>query len=232
MKRLIFTTFALMVLNMAGAFAEPWNDPSIFSENRLPMSATFTTEQQMKVSLRGMWKFHLNPSPEGRLQGFEAPSYDDASWGEIPVPGLWELNGWLDPMYLNIGYPWRGHYNNNPPYPPLERNCVGDYRRSFDIPASWEGKQVCLFIGSATSNVRVWVNGKEAGYSEDSKLEARFDITPTATPRSPSSSATSSPWKCSAGVTAPTSKTRTSGASPVSPATPMFTPGRRKGWRT
>ena len=156
---------------------EPWQDPNVFEENRMPMRATFVTAQQQTLSLNGLWKFHFNPTIEGRLKGFEAVGYDDSAWDEIPVPGMWDLNGYCDPMYLNIGYPWRGHYENNPPYPATEHNYVGQYRRTFSIDKSWIGKQICLNIGSATSNVRVWVNGKMVGYSEDSKLEARFDLT-------------------------------------------------------
>ena len=156
---------------------EPWQDPNVFEENRMPMRATFVTAQQQTLSLNGLWKFHFNPTIEGRLRGFEAVGFDDTAWDEIPVPGLWDLNGYCDPMYLNIGYPWRGHYENNPPYPATEHNYVGQYRRTFTIDKSWIGKQICLNIGSATSNVRVWVNGKMVGYSEDSKLESRFDLT-------------------------------------------------------
>ena len=156
---------------------EPWQDPNVFEENRMPMRATFVSAQQQTMSLNGLWKFYFNPTIEGRLKGFEAVGYDDSAWGEIPVPGLWDLNGYCDPMYVNAGYPWSGHYKNNPPYPALEHNYVGQYRRTFTIDPSWIGKQICLNIGSATSNVRVWVNGKMVGYSEDSKLEARFDLT-------------------------------------------------------
>ena len=156
---------------------EPWQDPNVFQENRLPMRATFVSSQQQTLSLNGLWKFYFNPTVEGRLKSFEAVGYDDSAWGEIPVPGLWDLNGYCDPLYVNNGYPWSGHYKNNPPYPALEHNYVGQYRRTFSIDKSWIGKQICLNIGSATSNVRVWVNGKMVGYSEDSKLEARFDLT-------------------------------------------------------
>jgi beta-galactosidase len=156
---------------------EPWQDPNVFEENRMPMRATFVSAQQQTLNLNGLWKFYFNPTVEGRLKGFEAVGYDDSAWGEIPVPGLWDLNGYCDPLYVNNGYPWSGHYQNNPPYPALEHNYVGQYRRTFNIDKSWIGKQICLNIGSATSNVRVWVNGKMVGYSEDSKLEARFDLT-------------------------------------------------------
>ena len=157
---------------------EPWQDPNVFEENRMPMRATFTTDQQKTLSLNGFWKFNFNESIEGRAKGFEAVDYPgEESWGTMPVPGMWELNGYGDPIYVNVGYPWRGHYKNNPPYPALEKNYVGQYRRTFEIDPSWVGKQICLCIGSATSNVRVWVNGNMVGYSEDSKLEARFDLT-------------------------------------------------------
>ncbi len=156
---------------------EPWQDPNVFEENRLPMAATFVTDQQRTLTLNGVWKFKWNETIEGRTKGFEAVDYNDADWGTIPVPGMWELNGYNDPVYLNVGYAWRGHYTNNPPYPPTEHNYVGQYRRTFNVDKSWIGKQICLCIGSATSNVRVWVNGKMVGYSEDSKLEARFNLT-------------------------------------------------------
>ncbi len=156
---------------------EPWQDPNVFEENRLPMAATFVTDQQKTLTLNGVWKFKWNETIEGRTKGFEAVDYNDTDWGTIPVPGMWELNWYNDPIYLNVGFAWRGHYENNPPYPPTEHNYVGQYRRMFNVDKSWIGKQICLCIGSATSNVRVWVNGKMVGYSEDSKLEARFDLT-------------------------------------------------------
>lgn len=167
----------LMMAFSASAAVEDWQNPAVFEINRLPMAATFVTDQQEAISLNGTWKFHWSDEPSGRIPGFEKTAFDDAAWDNIPVPGLWELEGYGDPLYLNIGYSWRGHYTNNPPIVPTEHNHVGEYRRTFSVPDTWKGKQICLCIGSATSNVRVWVNGKEVGYSQDSKLEARFDIT-------------------------------------------------------
>lgn len=161
---------------MAGGKLPSWEDPGTFQENRLPMRASFVTEQESHISLNGSWKFHFSPDVASRIKGFESIGYDDSRWNEMPVPGLWELNGYGVPVYVNVGYAWRGLFPNNPPYVPEDGNYAGQYRRSFNIPADWTGKQVCLCIGSATSNARVWVNGKPVGYSEDSKLEARFDI--------------------------------------------------------
>ena len=166
----------LMMAFSAFAASEDWQNPAVFEKGRLPMAATFVTDQQETVTLNGVWKFHWSDDPSGRVEGFEKTAFDDAAWDNIPVPGLWELEGYGDPLYVNIGYAWRGHYTSNPPIVPTEHNHVGEYRRTFMVPAAWKGKQICLSIGSATSNVRVWVNGKEVGYSQDSKLEARFDI--------------------------------------------------------
>lgn len=153
-----------------------WQDPGIVQENREPMAATFETDG-LKLSLNGVWKFNWNQTPDVRPLDFYQLDYEDMTWDTMPVPGMWELNGYGDPVYKNVGYAWFGNYNTNPPYPPTERNYVGQYRRTFDLGQEWKGKDVFLHIGSATSNVRVWVNGKEVGYSEDSKLEARFNIT-------------------------------------------------------
>ena len=95
-----------------------WQDPGIFEVGRMPMRATFVTDQQKSMSLEGVWKFNFCENPSARAIGFEAVGYDDSAWGEIPVPGLWELNGYGDPLYVNVGYAWRGHFENNPPYVP------------------------------------------------------------------------------------------------------------------
>ena len=153
-----------------------WHDPEVVQQNREPMAATFDTDG-LKLSLSGVWKFNWNETADARPLDFFKVDYADAGWGTMPVPGMWELNGYGDPVYKNVGYAWCGHYENNPPIPASEHNYVGQYRRTFVLGEDWSGKDVFLHIGSATSNVRVWVNGKEVGYSEDSKLEARFNIT-------------------------------------------------------
>ena len=155
---------------------EPWKDPNVSGINRLPMTATFETDG-LKLSLSGLWKFNFNTDLHTRPTDFYKDGYDDSQWGTMPVPGLWDMNGWCDPIYVNIPYPWDGHAPYTPPIVPDEHNYVGQYRHSFLLGDEWKGQDIILHIGSATSNVRVWVNGKEVGYSEDSKLEARFDIT-------------------------------------------------------
>ena len=148
------------------------------SQNRLPMHTSFESDAP-QIDLSGTWKFQGFKTPATRQVDFHSLKTDDSSWGTMPVPGCWELNGFGDPIYLNNGYPWASRKADlNPPHIPEEGNHVGQYRHTFDIPAQWKGRKLVLTIGSATSNVRVWINGKEVGYSEDSKLQADFDISP------------------------------------------------------
>ena len=154
-----------------------WQNPNVVERNRIPMTSTFDTEG-LKLSLNGIWKFQWYESIPSRSMDFFNLSYDDRNWDDMPVPGMWELNGYGHPVYKNVGWAWSGQYKNNPPIPADWHNYAGQYRRTFEIGEDWMGKDIFLHIGSATSNVRVWINGKEVGYSEDSKLEARFDITP------------------------------------------------------
>ena len=181
MNRLLLTLLvaAASVSSSAAAVKSDlpdWQNPYVVERNRAPMTATFNTDGGRQM-LSGTWKFCWYETIDSRSMDFYSANYDDSSWDSIPVPGMWELNGYGDPVYLNVGYAWRGHYTNNPPIPAMEHNYAGQYRRKFTVDPSWSGSDIFLHIGSATSNVRVWINGKEVGYSEDSKLEARFDIT-------------------------------------------------------
>ena len=183
MKRLLTAIVGLSAMLLALGTAEAkknglpdWQDPQIVQINRLPMTASFQSGG-LNLSLNGMWKFAWYETIDSRSMDFYKTDFVDADWDNMPVPGMWELNGYGDPVYKNVGYAWCGHYDTPPPYPALEHNYAGQYRKSFVLGDEWEGEDIFLHIGSATSNVRVWVNGKEVGYSEDSKLEARFDIT-------------------------------------------------------
>ena len=135
------------------------------------------TRSARYLSLEGKWKFHFARHHNLRPQGFEAVGYDDSEWDEFSVPALFELNGYGEPIYKNIGYAWATQFESNPPFVEEKNNFTGSYRRTFDIPASWNGEQVIMHIGSATSNVEVWVNGQWVGYAEDAKDAAEFDLT-------------------------------------------------------
>ena len=177
MKRRILALTAWFLTGFAwGAAAQTWTewrDPEVNAVNRLPMRSSF--EAGERLSLDGVWRFKWVRHATERPDGIWRTDYDDSAWDTMPVPGIWELNGYGDPVYVNVGYAWRGNFRNDPPHVPDTENHVGSYRRTFDVPAGWAGKQVTLSIGSATSNVYVWINGRFVGYSEDSKLAAQFE---------------------------------------------------------
>ena len=134
------------------------------------------------MSMNGSWKFFWVKNADQRPTDFWKVGYNDKGWDDMKVPAVWELNGYGDPIYVNVGYPWRNQYTNNPPHVPTEKNHVGSYRREFVIPADWNGKDIVAHFGAVSSNMYLWVNGKFVGYSEDSKLEAEFDLTPYVKP--------------------------------------------------
>ncbi len=167
-----------------------WRDPHVNEVNRLPMHTSFfaypnAAEAGVAVrensvnylSLNGVWKFNWVQNLPERPTDFFVSEFDDSGWDDMRVPAVWELNGYGDPVYVNIGWPWKGHYENNPPYVPEENNHVGSYRRVVEVPEEWSGKEIVAHFGSVTSNLYFWVNGEFVGYSEDSKLEAEFDVT-------------------------------------------------------
>ena len=130
------------------------------------------------MSLNGMWKFHWVKDADQRpMTDFYKVGFNDKGWATMQVPGMWEMNGYGDPVYIDSGYAWRNQHPNNPPYVPEENNHVGTYRKEITLPSEWKGREIMAHFGSVTSNMYLWVNGQFVGYSEDSKLEAEFNLT-------------------------------------------------------
>lgn len=190
-KHFLTSLFALTALSMGAQTFQEWQDPKVNEVNRAPMHTNYfayesdqTAQKGIKenstnfMSLNGSWKFFWVKDADARPTDFWKLGFNDKGWNDIPVPGVWELNGYGDPIYVNIGYPWRNQYKHNPPFVPTENNHVGSYRKEIMVPASWKGKDIIAHFGSVTSNMYLWVNGKYVGYSEDSKLEAEFNLTP------------------------------------------------------
>ena len=169
--------------------ASRWHNVDVNQQNRAPRRAAFFAfENQDKaqafekknsanyLSMEGTWKFNFVKDYNKRPVNFFAANFDDSQWKDFPVPGLFELNGYGDATYKNIGYAWATQFDPNPPYISELNNYTGSYRRTFDLPKDWKGKDVYFHVGSATSNLTLWVNGKYVGYSEDSKVAAEFNI--------------------------------------------------------
>ena len=189
-KILLMWVLGLCVILVNGQTFKEWQDPEINQINRAPMHTDFFAYENLEaadegvkersnnyMSLNGTWKFSWVANADQRPVDFFKLEYNDKAWDNIQVPAVWELNGYGDPIYTSAGYAWKNQYKNNPPFVPIEKNHVGSYRREIEIPSDWKGKDIIAHFGSVISNMYLWVNGEFVGYSEDSKLEAEFDIT-------------------------------------------------------
>ncbi|MBR6187684.1 MAG: beta-galactosidase [Prevotella sp.] len=169
-----------------------WEDQGILQRNREPARAAFfgykNTPGDRQLSLDGLWRFHWTPTPDGQPDGFHLPDFDDSQWELFPVPGDWEIPSHSHkshgtPIYSSSGYTFK----IDPPrvmgepkrdytaY--VERNPTGIYRRTFTIPADWQGQEVYLRFGAVSSAFYVWVDGQLVGYSQGSMEPAEFRIT-------------------------------------------------------
>ena len=184
-----------------GVIPPDWENELMFEQNKLPArvaSSSFAsandalmadrTASRMK-SLDGTWKFKYVPRTDDRPTDFMAADFPGEGWHDIDVPSNWELQGFGQPIYTNITYPFTpGILNPNltydwkgpqPPRPPkiYRDNPVGSYFRDFDMPTEWKDMSVILHFGGVSSAFYVWLNGKKIGYSQGSCLAAEFDVT-------------------------------------------------------
>lgn len=194
-RQLMFSCACLAVLSAEAQKDKPWwLDPEVNEVNTMAPRAAFfayETENLAKadqkarseryLSLEGKWKFNFSKDHDKAPRDFYSLKYDDSQWTDS-VPGILELNGYGDAIYSNNGYPWRTQFRPEPPFVEERNNYTGSYRKMVTVPADWKGERIYLHVGSATSNLMVWVNGKFVGYSEDSKVSAEFDLTKYLTP--------------------------------------------------
>ncbi|MDR1884109.1 MAG: DUF4981 domain-containing protein [Prevotella sp.] len=190
---------SLLVLSVAIIHAREnppyWKDVSVVSVNKESPRTTFMSFDNTKDAskailspyteyadskyyypLNGVWKFYFTDAYKKLPENITDPNINISDWNDIKVPGNWELQGYGEAFYVNQPYEF-ATYNPTPPLLP-EENPVGVYRRDIDIPADWMNRDIYLHLAGAKSGVYVYVNGKETGYSEDSKDPAEFLITP------------------------------------------------------
>lgn len=162
-----------------------WENLDLIHKNRIKSRTYFVSYPKEELALtferglsknfrllNGLWKFYYSLSPYTVPEGFYEESFDDTSWDEIKVPGCWQLQGYGNPHYTDLIYP----FPIDPPQVPTE-NATGCYRRKFYIAEDWLDKQILLRFEGVDSAFHIWVNGKEAGYSKGSRLPSEFDIT-------------------------------------------------------
>ncbi len=192
-KLLLFSAVLLGSLSVQQASAQDfteWHDASVNQINRAPMHANyfaFQTADEAKsldkkssenyMSLHGMWKFNWVKDANQRPTDFFKKDFNAKSWDNMMVPGIWEMNGYGDAVYINPGFAWSSVQRVKPVEIPTVENNVGSYVKDVVIPENWDGKDIKIHFGSVTSNIYLWVNGEFVGYSEDSKLGTEFDLT-------------------------------------------------------
>ena len=155
-------------------------DPEVFAVNRLRAHsdhAYYRDEQgtvPFRSPLNGTWKFHYAQNLKEAPRGFARRDFDCSGWDEIEVPGHLQLQGYGQPQYSNVAYPWDGHENIKPGEIPEYDNPVGTYVKDVELT----GEPVYLSFQGVESAFSLWINGEFAGYSEDSFTPAEFDLTP------------------------------------------------------
>jgi beta-galactosidase len=190
MNKCIFSIIILFInLNINAQEMDAWENTDIVSINKNAPHATMIPYPDERTalenakdkspfyqSLNGYWKFNFVDRPADSPADFFKPGYDDSDWKTIAVPSNWEFQGYGVPIYVNIPYEWT--FKPNPPEVPKDYNPTGSYRQRFNIPENWGDKQVFIHFGAVKSAFYLWINGELAGYSEDSKTPAEFNITP------------------------------------------------------
>ena len=198
MKSKFILLMACMALGTTNGLADerkPWQDATINQINREPMHAHFipfksetdaigqlalddvsrfavNPAAERRISLNGRWKFLYSKNNDLCPKDFHKTNYSTRKWKNITVPGSWEIQGFDAPIYTDVSYP----FPTNPPYQPTDYNPVGAYVREFTVPESWKGMDIFLDFEGVESAFYCWVNGELAGYSEDSRLPAHFNI--------------------------------------------------------
>lgn len=178
----------LLPIQPSAQTVHDWENHHVLQINREPARAAFTPFHVQKgdcsICLDGTWKFRWTPVPDERIVEFYQTDFNDKDWVGFPVPANWEVNGYGTPIYVSAGYPFKIDPPRVMGEPKVdyttykERNPVGQYRRSFQLPAGWEARgQTLLRFEGVMSAFYVWINGERVGYSQGSMEPSEFNIT-------------------------------------------------------
>ena len=183
---ILFLLAVALFVNATQQELPDWENPQVVGLNKEAPHATALPYPDLRSAraggpestpyfrlLNGDWKFHWVGKPDDRPADFYRTDYNDSGWETIPVPSCWEMFGYGIPIYTNVTYPFPA----DPPRIPHDYNPVGSYRTEFEVPASWQDREVFINFGGVYSAFYLWVNGQKVGYSEESKTPAEFDIT-------------------------------------------------------
>ena len=166
-----------------------WQNPYIIKENKedghntapafaTPENALNGGEGDFRLCLNGSWKFYWQKNLTETRQDYFAADFDDSQWADMPVPSVWQLNGYGKPIYLCAFYP--GAISTNKWEIPKindKINELGVYRRRFTLPEGWENKEIFLHFGAVKAGFFLYINGQKVGYSQGSMTPAEFRVT-------------------------------------------------------
>ena len=166
MKKIVL--LLLLSVSLVGGLAgQPhWNNLSVYRVGKLDPHDRVVPDGPWRMSLNGTWAFRLYDNPS-------LAELNPSHWDSIRVPGNMELQGFGVPVYVNM----KNEFPSRPPYAPTDSNPTGVYACDFAVPAGWRGRRVIVKFGAVKSAMYLYVNGREVGYSEDSKTPAEWDIT-------------------------------------------------------
>ncbi len=197
-KSVIFAILAILWQCSFAVPTEPWQDENVYEINKMPASATVKMyesqndalnnedESNLEISLNGTWKFRYAGDPNLLPKYFYKETFNTSRWNDIKVPSNWEMQGYSTALYTNMIYPF--NHTNFPRVmdepgnklftnaPMSQRNPTGAYVREFKVPSNWIGNKLILKFAGVSSAFQVWVNGRNVGYSEDSRLPSHFDV--------------------------------------------------------
>ncbi|MBR4229363.1 MAG: hypothetical protein IKR83_01480 [Bacteroidales bacterium] len=161
------TLIILLLLAFCTAKGQPyWNNLEMYRLNKVQPHDRIIPDGNWRMCLNGTWRFAYFDTPD------EA-TLNPRKWDTIRVPGNIELQGFGVPVYVNM----RNEFPSNPPYAPIDYNPTGVYARDFNLPAAWQGRRTIVKFGAVKSAMYLYINGREVGYSQDSKTPAEWDIT-------------------------------------------------------
>ncbi|HOD49238.1 MAG TPA: glycoside hydrolase family 2 TIM barrel-domain containing protein [Candidatus Hydrogenedentes bacterium] len=129
------------------------------SERFLPDVFSHRISYRREVDLNGVWEFKRDPGNIGESQGWhEGKGAFEAC---MTVPGAPQAQGHGEPhQYQRTMF--------------MEPFWI---RRSFSVPPLAYGERLWLRIGGILPAARIYVNGREAGYTKSSRTPQRVDIT-------------------------------------------------------
>jgi hypothetical protein len=130
------------------------------------------------LCLNGSWQFQPVALPKNFHEGVdpapELPLPVPSAWETVPVkiPSPWNVNSFANRRGLG------GDFRTFPSYPAAWESVeMGWLRRTAQVPVEWKGDRILLHFAAVAGDVRILINGKDAGTRFDLFFPFDLDIT-------------------------------------------------------